>query len=185
MSDQKPKLRPHTIDGIQEYDNKLPGWWVALFWLTIIFSVVYMIKIHVFEGNLLLNELAADRNAASEMATSNNAPKSGDSLSAALSSPEKIAEGQTLYQANCAACHKADGGGLVGPNLTDNAWLHGGSDEDIIKSITDGIPAKGMIAWGPILGPKKIEALTAYIISIQGTNPAGAKAAEGEVFERN
>ena len=179
MSDKSPKLRPHVIDGIQEYDNKLPGWWVALFWFTIVFGVVYLVKVHVMDGNLIYDELSADRAATSATMNANNAPKSADDLKAVLADPARIAEGKELYMANCAACHKADGGGLVGPNLTDNAWIHGGSAKDIIYSIDKGIPSKGMIAWGPILGPKKIESITGFILSIQGTNPPGAKAAEG------
>lgn len=90
--------------------------------------------------------------------------------------------GAAIYKTNCVACHKPDGGGLVGPNLTDEFWVHGGSLEKVIGTITEGVPAKGMIAWKAQLKPKEIEAVARYIKSLKGTNPAGAKAQEGEKY---
>lgn len=181
---KKPKLRPHTIDGIQEYDNNLPKWWVGLFWTTIIISLIYLIYVHSLPGNKIYDELAEDRAKFKSQKSNVNDSKSYEELIATIQNPEKISEGKGLYDSNCAACHRADGGGLVGPNLTDQAWIHGGSIEEIIKSITEGIPSKGMIAWGSILGAKKIESITSYIYSLQGTNPPGAKSAEGKIVNQ-
>lgn len=182
-TNQEPDLRPNVIDGIQEYDNKLPGWWVALFYFSIVFAVFYMVKTHLLDGNLIVDELAADRSDYSQQSKSSQNSSSGDDdPNAILSSETSIAEGKNLYETNCVACHKADGGGLVGPNLTDRFWVNGGSPESIVASISEGIPEKGMIAWTPILGKQKVYSLAAYVISLQGTNPKDAMDAQGEEY---
>lgn len=183
--DQKDVERPFVVDGIKEYDNPLPPWWVALFWMTIIYGIGYLVYVHGFDGPTLDKELMADRQQHEEVMAKANAGanEGGASIAEQMKSPELIAAGKALYVANCAACHGQLGEGIVGPNLTDPNWLHGGSAEDIIKSITDGIPAKGMIAWKAILGPKKIKETAAFIISLKGTNPPNGKAPEGDVYE--
>lgn len=184
--EQQDVERPFVVDGIKEYDNPLPPWWVALFWMSIAFGVGYLVYIHGMDGPTLDDELMADRVSyeaqAAKLAASSN-DTGGISLNDQMKAPELIASGKTLYVTNCAACHGQLGEGVVGPNLTDAYWLHGGSPEAIIKSITDGIPAKGMIAWKAILGPKKIKETTAYIMSLKGTSPPNAKAAQGELYE--
>ncbi|SMF05837.1 cbb3-type cytochrome c oxidase N-terminal domain-containing protein [Pseudobacteriovorax antillogorgiicola] len=182
---EKDVERPYVVDGIKEYDNPLPSWWVALFWGTIAFAVVYLAYIHGMGGPTLEDELYADRDAYEATMEKQASAKSpaGEDLIAQLKSDAMIAEGKTHYVTNCAPCHGQNGEGLVGPNLTDVFWLHGGSPEDIIKVITDGVPAKGMIAWKTILGPKKIKETTAFILSLQGTNPANPKAPQGEKYE--
>lgn len=184
MNEQEPKLRPTEIDGIQEYDNRLPRWWLLLFYGTILFAPLYMGYVHFTDGNTLLDKLAEDRQKTEEKTSTVSSLDSGGdaSLSDELASADLIAEGKELYTVNCIACHRADGGGSVGPNLTDKFWLNGGSDEEILKSIGEGIPAKGMIAWNPILGPKKVKALTAYVKSLVGTNPNDPKEPQGEEF---
>jgi cytochrome c oxidase cbb3-type subunit 3 len=101
----------------------------------------------------------------------------------AVDSIADIAEGKSAYETNCASCHRMDGGGVIGPNLVDEYWLHGGKPEQISNSIAQGIPEKGMIAWGPILGPKKIREVVSYIVSIQGSSPKDPKAPQGNKEE--
>ncbi|MBC7659172.1 MAG: c-type cytochrome [Chitinophagaceae bacterium] len=94
-----------------------------------------------------------------------------------------VAEGKAIFAANCAPCHGPDGGGVVGPNLTDNFWLHGGKPDDIVAIIANGAAEKGMLSWGPILGPAKINAVAAFVISLKGTHPNVPKAAQGEEYK--
>lgn len=179
--------RPFVIDGIKEYDNPLPSWWVLLFWFTIIFGVAYLAFLHVFSGPTLEDELMADRAAYKQLMTQQEASAAGDSpqdLLSAMEDSAMIAAGKEHYTVNCAPCHGQGGQGLVGPNLTDKYWIHGGSPEDIMKTITDGVPAKGMVPWKAILGTKKIKEVTAFVYSLEGTNPANGKAPEGELYER-
>src|SRR5690606_8886494 len=104
-----------------------------------------------------------------------------DQLSGLVSQSSVVAEGKTVYDANCAACHRPDGGGLIGPNLTDDAWIHGGKPTEIHRTIATGVLAKGMPPWERILRPEQVNAVTAYVISLKGTNPPNPKAAEGTV----
>lgn len=175
--------RPHVVDGIEEYDNPLPSWWVWLFQLSIAFGILYLVWYHVLGKAGLDGELERERAAYAEQQEKLAAASSGASpeeLRGRLKDPAKISEGQGHFQSNCAPCHGAKGEGGVGPNLTDEFWLHGGKVEDVLRSITKGIPDKGMIAWESILGPQKIEAVTAYVLSLTGSQPAGAKAPQGE-----
>ncbi|NRA66790.1 MAG: c-type cytochrome [Pseudobacteriovorax sp.] len=174
--------RPFVVDGIKEYDNPLPSWWLVLFYGTIAFAVVYLIFVHIMDGPTLDDELMADRSAHTELVAAQESQNAGGNLAEDIKNPELIAEGKTQYVANCAACHGQAGEGLVGPNLTDKYWLHGGSPEAIMQSINDGIPEKGMIAWKAILGTQKVKAITGYIVSIQGSNPPNAKEPQGDEY---
>jgi cytochrome c oxidase cbb3-type subunit 3 len=180
--DEKDIIRPYVVDGIEEYDNPMPPWWVAMFKITIVFGFMYMIWIHWFGWNHLDAELSEDRAAYSENQSKRIAL---DKLSDAdfakrASNPELIADGKSLFQANCAPCHGGAGEGIVGPNLTDNFWLHGSSPSEIVAVITNGVPEKGMVSWGPVLGAKKIQSLAAFVLSLRGSNPPNAKAPQGE-----
>ncbi len=178
--------RPFVVDGIKEYDNPLPSWWVILFWFTIIYGVAYLAYLHVFGGATLDDELVADRAAYVQLMNQqeSNSTEDPTDLLATMQDPEVIAAGEVHFKANCAPCHGPQGQGLVGPNLTDKYWIHGGSPEDIIKTITDGVPAKGMVPWKAILGTKKIKEVAAFIYGLEGTNPPNGKAPEGEIYER-
>lgn len=176
--------RPYVVDGIKEYDNPLPSWWVTLFWATIAFAFVYLAYVHFAGGPTLLGELSEDRQEYERLVA--EAEKVASSQDSGLSPAElekAIASGKEIYTANCGPCHGAEGQGVIGPNLTDAYWLHGGSLDDIKRSISEGIPAKGMVAWKSILGLKKIGHLAVFIQSIQGTTPANAKAAQGELYK--
>ncbi len=171
---QEPLLLDHEYDGIQELDNKLPRWWVWLFYLTIIFSAIYLIYYHVAHaGDLQAAEYekemkagAAVKNAAMSQFEA-GIPNLQPSADATV-----IASGQVIYGKYCAPCHRTDGGGLVGPNLTDDYWIHGGKYADTVKVIWDGVPAKGMITWKAILKPEEINAVASYIYTLRGAKLA-------------
>jgi cytochrome c oxidase cbb3-type subunit 3 len=169
----------HEYDGIQEADNRLPMWWLWTFYAAIIFSIGYWFYYEEFEsapglaGQYLEDKLA-------QAAKTGREPTDGELL--ALAAGEAKAEGQRTFVTMCAPCHEAQGQGKIGPNLTDSAWLHGGSPRDVFRSIRDGVPEKGMPAWGATLGSKSAQQLTAFVLSIRDTNVPG-KASEGEPYD--
>jgi len=169
------RLRPFIADGIQEYDNALPRWWVWLFNGTIVFSVAYVLWLHVFQGETLQQEYQR------ELAESKSAQAAAPAATAGGAADEStlIAAGKTSYMTNCVPCHGSQGEGGVGPNLTDNFWIHGGSKEAITKSIAAGIAEKGMPPWQPVLGDKKVAELASYVMTLKGTNPPNGKAPQG------
>ena len=161
MSTPRNQVLGHAdeADGIEEYDNPLPDWWVGLFWLTIVWAVAYGVHYHFIAHRSPQQALAA------EMADARQRwPDAGKAATVALDH-ESIEEGEKIYQANCAACHGPALGGGIGPSLLDSTWIHGGTPEAIVRTITEGVPAKGMLTWGPILGPQKIGRVAAYVIS--------------------
>ena len=176
----------HDYDGIKELDNELPPWWVGLFYVTIIFSVVYILRFHVFNGDNQVVEFEKEMIAA-KAAVEEYKKTAPDMLTADQvvfsDDPAVIAGGKNLFDTNCVACHRADGGGGIGPNLTDEFWILGGGMKNIFNTIMEGgRDGKGMVAWKSIIKPSDIEKIASYIITLQGTNPADAKAAEGEVW---
>lgn len=189
MSSDKDELLGHNYDGIQEYDNDLPRWWVWLFWGCIVWGVFYVLVYHVgswkFKSELLEDELTKIQELKPKVELTMG---QGEALSAEIlalaSDKEALFRGTKNYQEKCAACHLDQGQGLVGPNLTDDYWIHGGSILDIRKVIVEGVPEKGMIPWGPLLQQQEINEIAAFVWNLHGTNPPNPKAAEGELFPR-
>lgn len=177
----------HNYDGIRELDNKLPGWWLYGFYITILVGVIYMYRYHIAKSAPLSAEelqIAMKKAEAEQDAYLKKAGNNVDENNVVLlTDAADLAAAKTTFVNTCAACHKADGGGSVGPNLTDDYWLHGGSVKDIFKTIKYGVPDKGMQAWKDQLSPKLIQQLASYIKSIHGTKPAGAKAPQGPLYE--
>lgn len=175
----------HDYDGIRELDNHLPPWWTYMFYASIVFAVVYMFIYHV-SGTLPLQ--TQEYEIAMAEAQANKASSEGEGSSIDESNivfsddPAVLTSGKTVYDRNCVACHKAAGEGGIGPNLTDDYWLHGGSIQDIYNTIKNGVPDKGMIAWGEVLSPAKMSDVASYIHTLKGTNPAGAKDPQGELY---
>ena len=167
-------------DGIEENDNHLPNWWLATLFGAMIFSVVYWAYYHTLSvGALQAAELSADQTALREV-REKNAPKMGDEqLLALVKDQAAVGRGRDVFAANCVACHAAKGEGSVGPNLTDEFWIHGGKPMQILDVVTKGVTDKGMLAWGPILGAEKVRDVTVFVLSIKNTNVAG-KAPQGE-----
>jgi cytochrome c oxidase cbb3-type subunit 3 len=174
----------HEVDGIQEYDNKLPNWWLYSLYGTILFAAGYWFHYQTSGfGDLPHAEyqLEMDKAAAIEAARIKAAGvMTPESLLALSKDKGTVEQGKAVFTATCVACHRADGGGVVGPNLTDDFWLHGASPDKVWKTISTGVPDKGMPAWGPQLGPDRTQAVTAYVISLRGTNVANGKAPQGE-----
>ncbi|PCJ21334.1 MAG: hypothetical protein COB02_01745 [Candidatus Cloacimonadota bacterium] len=173
-----PLLMDHDYDGIQELDNNLPGWWVGLFVITIIFSIYYTAD-HLYFNNKVDAEIYREYEISKNKQDKEESKKPTKEMTV-LTDATSLANGKIIYDKNCTACHKPDAGGLVGPNLTDKFWIHGGSVTKIAHTISEGVPAKGMISWKAILKPKQILEVSSFILSLQGTNPAGAKAPEGK-----
>lgn len=173
----------HDFDGIKELDNKIPPWWNALFYGAIVFAFVYMIDYHVIgDGNVQENEYKQEIQAAAlqlELLTKSGAMITEETVTV-LTDVGALAAGKDIFDKNCAACHGFNGEGLVGPNFTDEYWVHGGSIKDIYHTIVEGVPAKGMISWKSQLSPNQIQEVGSYILSLKGTNPPNQKAAEGE-----
>jgi cytochrome c oxidase cbb3-type subunit III len=158
----------HSYDGIQELDNPLPGWWVTLFFLTVVFGVLYFLYYSFGYGNSIEEKFQADM--ADHIGETVAENESGSTV-IFEKSDGVITQGKTIYASKCSACHGKHAEGVVGPNLTDPVWLNGnGTDNDIYTVITDGVPAKGMIAWKALLSNEERAALTVYIQSIQGSN---------------
>lgn len=179
-------LFDHEFDGIRELDNKLPPWWVAMFYLTIAFAVVYLGYYHLGSGASQAEEYEmemeqADRAVAEYRAR--NAQQVDESNVAVVNDPQALSMAKTLYETNCMACHGMLGEGTVGPNLTDPYWIHGGSINDIYKTIKYGVPEKGMIPWGTQMRAVDMQNISSYILTLQGTNPPNAKEREGELYE--
>ena len=183
-------LLDHNYDGIRELDNHLPPWWTAFFYFSIVFGVIYMLIYHVFSvaplpGELYNISVAEAQAAAAERLAATEEEGGGidESTVAFTDEPAVIDSGKKIYDMQCASCHRNDGGGNIGPNLTDEYWLHGGSISDIYKSVKYGIPEKGMISWEPLLSPEQMRDVSSYIITLAGTNPPNAKAPQGEVYQ--
>jgi cytochrome c oxidase cbb3-type subunit III len=176
-------LSGHEYDGIRELDNKLPKWWLGLFFITIIFAVVYFVSFHVLKiGNTpeeeYKNEVAAANLEYQGAGPSNTIDAGNVTL---LTDEAAMAEGKTIFDKNCVVCHLAQGQGLVGPNLTDEYWIHGCKIGQIFNLITIGVPEKGMISWQSQLTPEQIQKVASYIVSLQGSNPPNPKAPQGDL----
>ena len=184
MSDRTPSDRDeqdrviHECDGIKEYDNRLPNWWLYTLYGAIVFAVVYWFQYHVFRASDLPGASYAKEMAA-EKAREEATPVSVEALVTASKDNSAVATGKDVFGQNCAACHGANGAGNIGPNLTDAYWLHGGAPDRVFKTIYEGVPAKGMPAWKGPLGKERIQSVVGYLLTIQNTNVAG-KGPEGD-----
>lgn len=173
----------HEIDGIQEYDNNLPNWWLYLLYGSVLFAIVYWFTYETggfADGPLKAYQTEVDRAAAAQASTMQVGEATAESLVALSKDATGAALGKQVFGSTCAPCHRGDGGGVVGPNLTDEFWLHGGTPEDIYKTISQGVSDKGMPAWGQQLGALRTQAVAAYVLTLRDTNAPGGKAAQGE-----
>ena len=180
--DERDLLLEHNYDGIQEYDNPMPRWWVLVFWGTFLFALGYFfhyqlspngVGIHEeYEADMEVAAAEAEKRALAEQVTE-------DSLAALLKQEPMVLAGQAIFQQHCVTCHAAEGRGKIGPNLTDQYFLHGGHLVDIYTVIRDGVPAKGMISWGKQLKPIQLRQVAAYVGTLRGKNLPG-KEPQGE-----
>ncbi len=189
VEDEDSILLDHDYDGIRELDNNLPPWWKYGFYLTILVAFVYMINFHVlktgdlqgveYEKSIAQAKIEVDE----YMKTSAN--NVDENTVVLLKEASDVTLGQDIFKSNCAACHGQLGEGTVGPNFTDDFWIHGGSIQDIFKSIKYGWVEKGMKSWKEDLSPMQIAQVTSYIKTLKGTNPPNGKAAQGDLFKED
>jgi len=186
MEEEHEIILDHNYDGIKELDNNLPPWWIYGFYASIVFAAIYLVRFHVFNGENQYDELESDlaqakidieeyKKTAKDLVDFNTV--------VALTEASDLTAGQKLFETNCIACHKADGGGGIGPNLTDKHWVLGGGIKNVFKTISEGgRDGKGMIAWKQSLKPSEIAQVASYVLQFQGTTPAEPKAAEGDIW---
>lgn len=182
---EKDIMLDHDYDGIKELDNALPPWWKYGFYLTIFVGIIYIYRFHIsHDGQSQEEEYTTEmeKGEADKAAYLAKSANNVDENTVTMLGAEGIAAGKETFVKNCAACHVADGGGNVGPNLTDEYWLHGGSIKDVFKSIKYGWQDKGMKSWKDDLSPKQIQELASFIRSLKGTKPANPKAPQGEIY---
>ena len=181
-------IQGHKYDGIQEYDNPMPGWWVWIFIVCIVFSPIYILGVHQFGFiNTYEDDLAQAQAELAEIrevyATTGPSFKTdAGALAEYAADPLMATAGGETFATLCAACHGDAGQGLIGPNLTDEFWIGGGSEEEIYQNISDGVPANGMPAWNTSLSEEEIAEAMAYVISLYGTNPPSPKPPQGEPY---
>lgn len=187
IGQEKDALLSHDYDGIHELDNDLPPWWKWMFYISIVFSVVYIwfyhftpadnpVSVAEYETEVLEAKLAREAYLA-------KAANLIDETNVALATEAtELSSGKVLYDQNCKACHGGGGEGGIGPNLTDEYWLHGGDIASVFKTVKYGVPQNGMLPWQDKMTPKQMQEVSSYILSLQGTNPPNAKAPQGEKF---
>ncbi len=182
------ELREHEFDGIREFDNHLPQWWLWTFYLACIFAFFYWLWFHGFAFGDSPNEAFQKEMAAAQVAAVDTM-FTDDELRAASKDAAVVAAGKEVFATNCVACHSANGGGtlggipLPGPNLTDNAWIHGGLPMNLFVTVWKGVPEKGMVTWGPVLGKERIRSVVAYILTMRNSNVPGGKPPEGAIYD--
>ena len=166
MSKDTNRLLGHSdeADGIEEYDNPLPDWWLGLFWLTIVWAIGYTIHYHFIADKSFETALAAEMSAA-EARWPAQAEAEEATGAAFTVTAEASAAGEAIYMRNCVACHSPTLEGGIGPSFVDDEWIHGGQAEDILNIIRVGVPAVGMVPWQGILSPEEINQVAAYIIT--------------------
>jgi cytochrome c oxidase cbb3-type subunit 3 len=174
----------HEIDGIQELDNDLPNWWLWTLYGAIAFGAAYWVHYEILKtGPSPLGEYGQEMAQVAESKAKETAALgvvTVEALEVLAKDEGAVAKGKTLYAQNCAACHAPNGGGGIGPNLTDHHWLHGGAADKVYASVKDGVTAKGMPAWGPALGEENVRAAVAYVLTLRGLEVAAGKPPQGE-----
>ena len=175
----------HSYDGIRELDNRIPPWFSWLFYITIFFAMYYLLDYHVLRTGILQEEEYAQEVKEAEQLRAElirTGAFINEETVTLLNDQTSITSGRNIFSVNCTACHREDAGGLIGPNLTDEFWIHGGGIKDIFKTIKYGVPAKGMVSWQSQLNPKQIQEVTSFIIYLKGSNPANPKPPQGNKY---
>lgn len=186
MAEEHEIVLDHNYDGITELDNDLPPWWLYGFYASIVFAAIYLLRFEVFDGYTQYDELETEY-AEAKIALEEYKKTAKDLVDfntvEVLTSAADLSNGKSIFEVNCVACHQADGGGGIGPNLTDEYWILGGGIKNVFKTISEGgRNGKGMIAWKQSLKPSEIAQVSSYILQFQGTTPAKPKDAEGDIW---
>ena len=179
-------LLEDDYDGIKELDNRVPPWFNYLFYITIIFAVYYLFNYEVFSaGKSQVDEYNAEMEAASIQRAQLEATGAfvTEENVTRLTDQSDLESGKDIFKSNCVPCHGPDAGGVVGPNLTDKYWIHGGGIKNVFKTIKYGVPSKGMVSWQTQLNPKQMQDVASYVLSLQGTRPANPKEPQGTIWE--
>ena len=193
MNDEVQTKRPsdpltdHTYDGIQEYDNPMPRWWLWIFWATILFSIVYFLNvpgIGTGAGRIANYERDMAAAKAKYAALQPKAPVVDAALLLGIAhDPVRLADGKNTFTGTCASCHREDGGGNIGPNLTDHYWIHGGQPMQLFTTVSNGVLDKGMPAWSQVYTPEQIVNVVGYVLTLRDTHPKDPKAPQGVEVE--
>ncbi|WP_350284846.1 cbb3-type cytochrome c oxidase N-terminal domain-containing protein [uncultured Croceitalea sp.] len=176
----------HNYDGIRELDNVLPPWWVYMFYATIVFAVIYLVRFHI--AGDYTQAIEYDQEVAEAKIAIEEYKKTAKNLVDVntvelLTDASDLSAGQKIFETSCVACHMADGGGGIGPNLTDANWILGGGIKNVFNTISEGgRDGKGMVAWKQSLKPLEMAQVASYVLQFEGTTPANPKAAEGDVW---
>ncbi len=186
-NEEQDIMLDHNYDGIKELDNRLPRWWLWGFYLTVVFAFIYLYRFHVAhtaplsidEFEIAMSNANREREEYLKKAASNVDENSVTMLTAAV----EVEEGKKIFQSTCSACHGLEGQGGVGPNLTDNYWLHKGSINDVFRTIKYGYPEKGMKSWKDDFSPTQIAKIASYVKTLTGTNPVNPKEPQGELYK--
>ncbi len=186
LEEEHEIILDHNYDGIKELDNNLPPWWLYGFYASIVFAAIYLLRYHIFNGDNQYKELEIEY-AEAKIAIEAYKKTAKDLVDfntvELLTDASDLGSGKKIFEANCVACHMSDGGGGIGPNLTDEYWILGGGIKNVFKTISEGgRDGKGMIAWKQQLKPSQMAQVASYLLQFQGTTPAKPKAAEGEIW---
>ena len=187
----KDELLDHNYDGIQEYDNPLPKWWLWIFYVTILYSVLYWANfipgIGIGHGRMATYESDVEAARAKQAALAASQPAAtsltDDQLFALMEDPAKVAAGKATFMSNCSPCHRPDGGGVIGPNLTDSFWIRGARPTQILATVHGGVLEKGMPAWAQTLTPEQVANVTGYVLTLHGSHPPNPKEPQGQQAE--
>lgn len=188
MEKEADIMLDHNYDGIRELDNHLPPWWKWLFYLTIVFAGIYLLFYHVTDTLPLptqeyQNEVALAQEQARKLQAANPVAAIDETNVTVTTDALALADGKQTFLNNCASCHRKDGGGDIGPNLTDEYWKHGGDVKDIFKIVRHGVQGTNMIAWEGFISPEKMQNVASYILTLKGSNPENPKKPEGEIYK--
>ena len=183
---EKDIMIDHPHDGIYELDNRLPPWWVNMFYASIIYAIGYFAYYHYFDAGQLPMDEYKEEMREGEIQKMQAADRDANAVNennvVALQDKEGLEKGHEIFMGKCAVCHGQKGEGTVGPNMTDEYWIHGGSIKNVFRTIYNGVPDKGMIAWNNQIRPAEIQAVASYILTLKGTNPPNPKAPQGDKY---